>query len=306
MEIHKLINSSLKFGSVLLLSLSLANAAHSTAYIRLHYGYYGSQHAFVEDEATQQSIMQSIDINLLTWRRKRVGYLSRGPRLQWIQAEQLTQVSATLPIYQWTPDHGAYFEYRYSQWQLDTNWSTSRLYLQDNGTAVSTGIGESRIESEQTQWQLYWLEGVNQEGPINRVGLSYLQQNTPASAEISGVTADLYDADFTGWGIQLGRIKHDRGLNFQWLLDIYNLQTDFSNSVTQHRATARGESEDLRLNLQLDWHYRYRIEPYWYWVPKVGSQLTYQTQSDTNPQIVKHDAFTSVDWYASLGLEITF
>lgn len=306
METLKRFYTALKLGLAIPASLYLSSYVHGIPYISADYGYYGSQHAYVTDEATQQSLMQRVDINLLSRRRQRTGFVARGPRLQWLQAQQLTQVSTTFPLYQWTPDHGAFFEYQYSQWQMDTSWSSNQLYLRDDGTPTNTGVGDSKIESEQTLWQLYWYEGVNQEGPINRVGISFLQQNIPASATISGITADLFDASFTGWGIQLGRIKHDRGLNFQWLLNIHNVQTDFSDAVTQHRQNAKNESEDLRLHLEMDWHYRYRIEPYWYWVPKLGSQLVYQTQSATDPQTLEHDAYTAFDWFFSLGLQITF
>ncbi len=101
-------------------------------------------------------------------------------------------------------------------------------------------------------------------------------------------------------------MKDDRGLNFQWRLNVASLDSHFSNDATGHRLLAKQESSVYKVAITLSWHYRYYLSPYWYLAPQVQYRASYLTQSELEPVDVEHSSFLYTHTQSTISLRRHF
>ncbi len=270
-------------------------------------GYHQSDHQYLDDTSSQEGQILGASLDFQHWRRKDTGWLARGPSMQINQAANFINLKAQLPLYQWHKHHGSWLSIDWQQQDLQTQLSEPHIFLDNNGT--STSLPQDSVISSTRQFQriqIYWHESTRYKSTINVAGFSYSRELSPAISELSTTNASLFEGEFTGLGIVLGRIKDDRGLNFQWRLNVANLATNFSNSATQHRLLAKPESSVYKVALNLSWHYRYYLAPYWYLVPQLQYQFSYLTQSELTPVNVEHPSFIYTQTQSTLSVRHHF
>ncbi len=76
--------------------------------------------------------------------------------------------------------------------------------------------------------------------------------------------------------------------------------------VTNHRAASESESTAYKLGLDLNWHYRYYLSPYWYLVPEVKLGLNMLTQTQFEPVEIEHRPFVFIESAAWISLQKRF
>ncbi len=270
-------------------------------------GYQQSGHQYLDDISSQEGQILGASLDFQHWRRKDTGWLARGPSMEINQAANFINLKAQLPLYQWHKHHGSWLSIDWQQQDLQTQLSDPHIFLDNNGT--STSLPQDSVISSTRQFQsiqIYWHESTRYKSTINVAGFSYSRELSPVNSELSTTNASLFEGEFTGLGIVLGRIKDDRGLNFQWRLNVANLDTNFSDSATQHRLLAKQESSAYKVALNLSWHYRYYLAPYWYLVPQVQYQFSYLTQSELAPVNVEHPSFIYTQTQSTISIRHHF
>ncbi len=270
-------------------------------------GYHQTDHQYLDDTSSQEGQILGASLDFQHWRRKDIGWHARGPSIQVNQAANFINLNAQLPLYQWQKHHGSWLSIEWQQQDLQTQLSEPHIFLDNDGT--STSLPQDSIISSTRQFQriqIYWHESTRYESTINVAGFSYSRELSPVNSELSSTNASLFEGEFTGLGIVLGRIKNDRGLNFQWRLNVASLDTNFSDSATQHRLLAKQESAVYKLALRLSWHYRYYLAPYWYVVPQLQYQFSYLTQSELAPVNVEHSSFTYTQIQSTISIQHHF
>jgi hypothetical protein len=295
------------FVFLLLITSLLFNTQCLGGKLALTTGYQKAEHQYLDDTSHQEGQIFGASLDFQHWRRKNTGWLARGPSFNINQAANFISVNAQLPLYQWHKHQGSWLSIDWQQQDLHTQLTDSRIFLGNNGTSTSLPQ-DSTISStrEFQRIQFYWHESTHHESTINVVGVSYSREFSPVSSELSSTNASLFDGKFTGLGITLGRIKDDRGLNFQWRLHVASLDSDFSDTVTQHRALAKKESAAYKVALHLSWHYRYYLAPYWYLVPQMQYNVSYLAQSELAPINVEHPSFVYTQSQSTISLRHHF
>ncbi len=255
-------------------------------------GYHQTQHQYLDDTSRQEGRIIGASVDLQYWRRKNTGWFARGPSMRINQAPNLINLNAQVPLFQWHKHQGTWLSIDWQQQNLQTQTSASHIFLNNAGTRTSLPQNSIIVSTRQLlRIQAYWYESTQQESTVNIVGLSYSRELSPVISGLSTTDASLFEGEFTGIGMMLGRIKDDKGFNFQWRLNVANLESSFSNNTTQHRLLAKQESAVYKLALNVSWHYRYYLAPYWYLVPQVQYQFSYLTQSESAPINVEHSNF---------------
>lgn len=234
-------------------------------------------------------------------------WLSRGPRASIIQSTNMLDLVGDAHLYQITRSQSVWFHAQRTTQTLQATLSGNETFLDQSGNSLALTSG-TQVDSERTfqRYSVYWYESLREEGPINRASLFYQLEFSPAASELSNNTATLYDGDFRGFGFSLGRIKDDRGLNFQWRMYFAQLETDFSNNATAHRSLNSAESQVYQLAGKLQWHYRYRLAPYWYVVPYVKIDFSAMLQGKSEPDNVEHDVLTYSSMSSWISLQKKF
>ena len=268
-----------------------------------YHGIHQLEQQYTQDTATSQEEANGITLNAQSYRHQPTGWIARGPSIRIQQSPNHLDIDTHIPIYQFHLHQGLWFQFEWQENAFETQLSSSQVYLDENGTAQSIAADSDVIfERSFQRGQMYWYESVKQEGPINTVGLFYSVETSPASVDISSTNASLFDGRFSGFGFSFGRIKDDKGLNFQWRLNLAQLDTDFSNDATDHRALSSLESTVYQVQLSLDWHYRYYLSPYWYLVPSFHYQYSNILQTQLQPEFVEHESlrFTQVSGFIAI------
>ncbi|MEH6346294.1 MAG: hypothetical protein V7785_14470 [Bermanella sp.] len=262
-------------------------------YLSVLVGYQQSEHSYLTDTSDQKGNIYGASLDTLLWRRKSVGWLARGPKAEIRQATGFLAISSQIPVYQWHKHQGTWLEINWSKQQFQTQLDEAQTFLGNDDSSTSLGSGSIiNTEHQLQRLQFYWYESAKQIGALNMFGINYTQETTPAASVISSTTATLFDGKFSGMGLVFGRMKDNRGLNFQWRFNMAKLESNFSNDVTQHQTLASAESSVFRAALMLRWHYRYYLVPYWYLVPNLQYNFNVIMQSHSQPQQIEHEVFT--------------
>ncbi len=279
----------------------------SGQYLAAFSGYQSTEHGYLDDPSSQQGLVSGVSLDLRAWRRRSNGWLSRGPKVAFKQGNGTLSSDSHLSIYQWQKYQGLWFNLQGQLQTLQTQLSQQQIFLDNTGAPTILGTGSS-IENQRSmqRWQLYWHESTPYAGPLNLMGVFYLQESSPILGQLSNTNATMFDGQFSGFGLILGRLKDKRGFNFQWQLSLAKLDTDFSNQTTLHRSLAPQESSVYQLGLNLSWHYRHYLAPYWYLVPQVKVQYNSLMQTATEPQTVQHEAFDYLQVQSLISLRRYF
>ena len=291
----------------LLITLLLPCSWVSAEYLSLVSGLQYGQHGYLTDAGTLNTQVYGAKLDLSDWRRQQKGWLSRGFSAEYLQGENYSQIKGRLPLYHWHKHQGLWLEIKQLSQNMEVVLSADETLLSDSGQTTSLLTG-TKISAGQliNQYDLFWYEAISYKAPVNLIGLFYYSEASPASSTINGSSATIFDGVFTGIGLILGRIKDDRGLNFQWRLNLAKLDMSFSDSVTNHRAASKSESTAYKLGLDLSWHYRYYLSPYWYLVPEVKLGLNMLTQTQFEPVEIEYRPFVFIESAAWLSLQKRF
>jgi len=271
---------------------------------------YQSQHFsfdFLPTTSTHDTFTNVVSADFSSWRRTPTGFMARGPIISLQQGDNYEARRYSLPLYQWHRQQGLWLEFKQQKWRFNTQLEQSAIYLPNRGIPLSLAANQTITSDAQYQyWQLYWHESVRQEGPINRVGFHYLKQEQVVTMDYIATNANLFDGRFEGWGVQIGRVKQDKGFNFEWLVKLSQLQSYYSSDAIDHRSQAKADSQDFQLDLTLNWHYRYYLAPYWYAVPRLGVWGQYQMQSQFEADTLEHEAYTAWSYFYGISLQRRF
>lgn len=270
-------------------------------------GVIDTQNQFLSDSASLQETTYEGELNLQTYRRHPIGWLARGPKIKIQQSPSYLSVDTHVSLYQFHIHQGLWFQFQWQDESMNSEISTSLVYVSDSGAAQTLNTGDIiDFERHLHRAHVYWYESVKDEGPINTLGLFYSSESSPVNADITSTNATLFDGTFSGFGFSLGRIKDDRGLNFQWQMYLAKLDSDLSNDATQHRQLSSAESTVYQMGFRFDWHYRYYLGPYWYLVPSVHVDYERLLQTQFDPEFVEHKQFSWVQLSGFIALRRYF
>ena len=261
------------------------------------------QHQYLTDKAQSSEQTYGAILDMQARRYATHGWMAKGPKIQIQQSSNHLEIDLHTSLYQFNPHNGVWLQFEWQKTSLDTIVGSNQIYINESGTAQALSSGDSLLlERQFSRSQVYWYESLKEEGPINTIGVFYSVETSPASANLSTTNANVFDGRFSGFGFSLGRIKDDRGLNFQWRLNVAQLDTDFSNDATAHRALSSLESTAYQVDLTLNWHYRYYLSPYWYLVPSIKYQYQNAFQSQLQPEFVEHEqlSFTQFSGFIAI------
>jgi len=273
-------------------------------------GYQSSQHSYLEDSAKLTGLTYGAALNMQSHKlnvKRSNCWACRGPKGHILAGNQYLDLSADAHLYQITSKQGLWLQATRLSHTLQATLSSSETFLDNAGSSLSLNSG-TKVDSERIfqRYSLYWYESLSHEGPINRVALFYQLENSPAASTLSNSSASLFDGSFSGFGFSLGRIKDDKGLNFQWRTYFAQLNSSFSNDTTNHRSLNASESEVFQLAGQLHWHYRYRLAPYWYLVPNIKVEFSVLMQGNSEPVDVEHKSLVYSQTSSWLSLQKRF
>ena len=287
----------------------LAHFSHASS-IEAFTGFQSSQHSYLEDSATLTGLTYGARLNMqqhkLTPKRQNC-WSCRGPKGHILSGSQYLELSADAHLYQAAAKQSFWLHAMRQSHTLQATLSSNETFLDNSGTSLSLNSG-TKVDSERTfqRYSLYWYESLQQEGPINRAALFYQLEYSPAASTLSNSSASLFDGHFSGFGFSLGRIKDDKGLNFQWRAYFAQLNSSFSNDSTGHRSLNSSESQVYQLAGQLHWHYRYRLAPYWYLVPNIKIEFSVLMQGTSKPVNVEHKSLIYSQSSSWLSLQKRF
>lgn len=270
-------------------------------------GFISQQQNFLSETSTFQEPYISATLDLQPWRIHAQGWLARGPKLSLTQSAQSLLAHADLPIYQFNPQQGLWFGSDYQQAQFSTIADTDHIFLGNNGQSTAINANDQVLSQHKLQtYQLYWYESSSLIGAINQIGLIYQQQSGPAASIISNTNADWFDGSWSGWGLILGRIRDNKGFNFQWKATLTQLDSQFSDRITNNVALSKTESQGYGFTFQASWHYRYYLAPYWYLVPRLGISSRVLFQKEFNPQQIEHDPYRQTELFSEIQMQKRF
>lgn len=300
-------NTSLRRLLSIFIALALHNAHGSAEFIGAYKGVQRVEQTYIQGETESQAQTIGFQLNMQPYRRRPTGWLVRGAKIHLQQQNSLLQTDIHIPVYQFHIHQGIWFQFKQQENTFETRLNDAQVYLPNNGSAQGlTADTNVTFEHSYQQGQIYWYESVKDEGPINTLGFFYSVESSPVNASISTTNATVFDGQFSGFGMTLGRIKDDKGLNFQWRLNIAQLDSDFSNDATEHRSLSSAESTVYQVELNLNWHYRYYLTPYWYLVPSLHYQYRHSLQTQFNPEFVEHDGFSFTQLSGAIALRRYF
>lgn len=293
---------------ILLLCLLVINSHLGYAsYLSAYGGFHLSQHQYLPDSANLSTPYVGMRFDSTEFRRRPTGWLARGVGAQISQGQSYQQLRGQVPVFHWTKLQGLWFDYEYIKQTLESDLIESAIFLGQDGTTTAIPANSNVSSDHQiSRMALYWYESSKQVGPINYLGLYQSTEITPATSTLTGTNATLFDSEFRGYGLILGRKKDTRGLNFQWTLRLAQLDSNFSNDVTGHRALSEKESTVYQLDMDMAWHYRLYLAPYWYLVPELRIRFSAMTQTTMEPLQVEHDAFTLFESQTAIHLQKRF
>lgn len=276
-------------------------------YLSAYSGFHMGQQRYLGEAASLNTLYYGARLDSTHWRRKARGWLARGGALDVLQGQGVLQIHGQLPVFQWDKLNGLWLDYELNQYTLEATLSESSIFLANNGDTTSiTADSSVSIDHQVSKLAVYWYEKTQTSSPINYIGGFYQTEVSPASSTITGTNASLFDGTFNGFGLTLGRKRDKRGFNFQWTLNMAQLDSDFSNDVTAHRAASKSESTIYQLGINLNWHYRYYLAPYWYLVPEVKVGFSAATQTTAAPEQVDHDALVQYQTQSQISLQKRF
>ena len=291
---------------ILLLYLILPSFTQAES-ISVYSGLQHGQHHYLNDSANLNTQIFGGEIDLSEWRYKQSGWLARGFTLEYQLGTDFNYINAQAPIFHWHKLQGLWFQVQLQNQSMDIELSSNETLLSDSGTTTALAAGSVLSAEHNLQtYSLYWYEAIQYKAPINLVGLFYYTESSPASGDITGLTETIFDGAFNGFGITLGRIKDERGLNFQWRLNLAELDMSFSDSTTGHRAASKAESTAYKLGLKLNWHYRYYLAPYWYLVPQVNIGINTVFQTQMAPEALNYDALNYLEASSWVSIQRRF
>ncbi len=289
----------------------LASCLHaslsSSEYLSLSSGYQYGQHGYLSDTGQLNTRLNGVKMDTSEWRREQTGWMARGASIEWQQGIDYTYFNGTIPIYHWHKLQGLWFEVKKQNQYLEVELSSDQTLLTNSGASTELSSG-SQLSTEHTinQYSVYWYEAIQYKAPINIIGLFYYAEASPASSTITDSTATLFNGQFTGYGLTIGRIKDIRGLNFEWRLNLAQLDTSFSDSSTGHRAASAAESTAYKFGLDMNWHYRYYLAPYWYLVPYVKISINSLFQTQSTPSVIEFEALNYTEARSWISLQRRF
>lgn len=291
----------------LFLLLWLPFSASYCEYLALTSSNLKQQHNFIGENITLEQLAYGAELNLQSLRYERTGWFARGPKLQYTSSQDSLTFNGQMNIYQSHLHQGFWLEINWQDSQFRTEINQDLIYLNESGTAISLLSGDTINSKRASRFtQLYWFESLKDEGPINTAGLFYSTESNPTASSITSTNADVFDGNFNGFGFTIGRIKDDRGLNFQWRMNAAQYDTNFSDDVTNHRALSSQESKVYKLGIELNWHYRYYLGPYWYLVPSTHLQYHNIMQTQLNPEFVEHENLSYLEFAFGIALRRYF
>lgn len=295
----------------LILLLTIASLFHGHScharYLSAHSGLHLSNHQYLGDEAQLSSPVYGVRFDSTLWRRSEKGWLARGAAIEVSQGQNYLKFQGQVPIFHWHKRNGIWLDYQFHQQTLEATLSESAIFLANNGSATSVAANSNvSVDHQISQLAFYWYEKSRTSSPINFIGGVYQTETSPARSTITGTNASLFDGTFTGFGLTLGRKQDERGLNFQWTLNMTQLDSDFSNDITAHRQASKAESTAYQLGLHLNWHYRYYLAPYWYLVPQLKILFTAATQTAMDPVQLDHDPLIQYQTQTLIHLQKRF
>ena len=291
----------------LMIVTPLGYCAGASTYISLSSIYHSQTHTLLGQTANNDTLATQLEWNSQKERLKHSGWLARGVQMSFASSSQYASISANLPIYHVSPQNGFWLSVYNRVERFTATLETSRIYLDKEGNASSVTSGSALTADLISQgYEVYWKEDTLLPTLINEIGFVYQSQTTPIQVNLNSTNATLFDGQMTGWGIRLGKHLQPRGLSLDWDLAVLQLDTDFSNSVTEHRAVAPDESKCLWARFQLRGQYRHYITPYWYAAPFVGLDLQGYIQQTRDPNIVEQPTSTVTKWQAGLQLQKWF
>lgn len=295
----------LKF--LFLFYLLLTNIKCHGEYLSLTSGFQNSQHGYLSDVGSLNTQVLGAKLDLSQWRRTQKGWLARGVSAEYAQGINYSNLKMSVPIFHWHPQQGLWLEVSSLSQNLDIEISNDETLLNNSGLSTAITAGSTLSAGHNiNQFNLYWYESSRQTAPMNIIGGFFYSEASPAGSTISGSTATVFDGVFTGYGMMLGRKKDDKGLNFQWRLHLAQMNMDFSDGVTSHRAASQSESTSFKLGLDVGWHYRYYLMPYWYLVPEVKVGLNALTQTQVAPVEIEHRPLIFIEQSLRVSLERRF
>lgn len=287
----------------------MAHFSHAFS-IEAFTGFQSSQHSYLKDSAKLTGFTYGARLNMqqhkLTPKRQNC-WSCRGPKGYILSGNQYLELSADAHLYQITTKQSFWLHAIHQSHTLQAMLSSDATFLDNSGTSLSLNSG-TKVDSERTfqRLSIYWYESLRQEGPINRAALFYQLEYSPAASTLSNSSASLFDGHFSGFGFSLGRIKDDKGLNFQWRAYFAQLNSSFSNESTVHRSLNSSESQVYQLAGQLHWHYRYRLAPYLYLVPNIKIEFSVLMQKTSKPLDLKHKSLIYSQSSSWLSLQKRF
>jgi hypothetical protein len=262
----------------------------------LEYG----EHNYLVDNGTVSTTVYGAKLDLTRWRIKDQGWLARGPQLSYRQGLNYREIDTRIAIFHQHKHQGLWLDINQKIENMEIELSRDAVFLNDAGNNLSLNSGSIISAQHQiNRYQLYWYEAIANTAALNVIGLFYHSEASPAASSIVSNTADIYDGLFYGFGFTLARVKDERGFNFQWKLNLAQLDMSFSNTSTQHRAASKDESTAYLFDMKLQWHYRYYLAPYWYLVPQLEIGASSLFQGKSNPLVIEYDGlnyFRASSW----------
>lgn len=297
---------TLNFSSVLLF-LACVSQTTQAQYLSISSGYYNAQHGYLSDAASISTLSYGGKVDLTDWKRQQRGWFARGFAAQYIQGANYSNMSGKLPIYHWNQQQSIWFAASGQSQNMSIEVSSAQTLLSNSGNSTAITAG-SRILAQHNinHIELYWHEATQYQSPINLIGLFYYSETSPASSTITSNSASIFDGHFNGFGLTMGRIKDHRGLNFQWRLILAELDMSFSDAVTNHRSVSKAESTAYKIGLDLNWHYRYYLAPYWYLVPQLKLGINSALQTQVDPSTIEYRPLIHLDSFTSISLQRRF
>ncbi|MFT6154571.1 MAG: hypothetical protein ACJA0E_001491 [Bermanella sp.] len=276
-------------------------------YISLISGYQSAEHNFLPDDASLSTVIYGATLDLSEWRLKQQGIMARGPKLSYKQGTGFQHLNVQIPLYHWHKHQGIWLQASQQNKNMEMTVSNSIVFLNDQNLSNTIGAG-SKILAEHSinKYQLYWHEAIEYKAPLNLIGVFYYSEASPAASTISTSNADFFDGVFTGFGLAVGRLSDVKGANFQWKLNLAQLDMSFSDNATKHRVASKKESSGYLLDLKLEWHYRYYLAPYWYLVPQINLGYSTLFQNKTNPVNIEFKALNTLSASSLISLQHRF
>lgn len=279
----------------------------AASYIHLSSAYFGQQNTLLGQTSSNQGYGFSVEWNSQKERLRDTGWFARGVTLSSTQSSFYSEYSTTIPLFQIAKRHGLWTSITRRSQQFTTTLDSSQIYLDKEGNPSPVAAGSdlsAELNTQEVVWS--WREESHEATLLNEISLVYCTQSTPVQVNLSTTNATLFDGSFSGWGLRIAKRQQPRGFNLNWSLDVFELESYFSDDATGHRQQAPAESRTLFTRFTLEWQYRQYLAPYWYAKPFAQYSLQAYLQPQSAPSVVDQPTMTQSQWKIGMAIQKWF